>query len=205
MYPLVLTGDYHVTGAYSDHGPAGVPVMAYSPGSTCLQALNEAPNKFLGIVNAVPPGVDWVQLPTRPIYRYNCQDEASFAVALAEIREPLPNATHLPEEIQKPILQVRFSDKLQEAYSRIVAAAGDRYHLFDEPQHVADETVVDAAVATPQGAFDSLVSAVLELSPAGSALQNGARRLLESVDPQAELAAMFKEFESTYGQTPPAP
>jgi hypothetical protein len=73
------------------------------------------------------------------------------------------------------------------------------FHLFLEPQRQQITEVIDES-ATPEGAFDSLVTAVGELVSTTTPVYFGARRLLESQTPPSELDTMFIEFKEQYGQ-----
>lgn len=189
--PLLITGDYHIHGCYQQDG-----ITAYSPGSTSMQKLNEVPDKYFYVLslNGYDPEMHSHPIPTRPYHGFVCETEQEFEGCLEWVRQqPAEVANDLPAEIRKPILRVRFNDEIPEAYSRLVAAAGDKFHLFDEPKHVTEGVVIDVE-ATPEGAFESLITAIGQLSDPQSDQYNGARRLLESNDPKTELATMYQEY-----------
>ena len=121
------------------------------------------------------------------------------------IRAPNFPATRIPQDprIQKPILQVKFSDEIPDAFERLTTAFGEIYHLFLEPKREAITEVIDET-ATREGAFDSLITAVGELCPPSSPLYFGTRRLLESPDPKSEIDVLFNEFKASHG-TPSSP
>lgn len=205
--PVVFTGDYHVHKRYDVTTPQGVTVPVFSPGSTSMQALNEDPHKQFFVLGCEgrQAQVHSVSLPTRLFYGFDARSPDDFERVIAEVRsraELKAVGAGLPEPIQKPILRVKFDDRIPEAYARLVEAAGDSFHVFDEPQHVSEDVVIDL-VATPEGAFDSLLTAIGQLSAPGSEQYNGVRRLLESSDPKAELAAMYQEYLQRHGQAQP--
>lgn len=206
--PLLITGDYHIHGRFTAKTEAGHDVVAFSPGSTSMQKLNEEPIKRFYVMMTEGRQIDMesVLLPTREFHGFECRTADDFEQVLTAIRAyDAADANKflrrtMPADIQKPILRVKFNDSIPEAYSRLVAIAGDRFHLFDEPHHVTEQVVVDVN-ATPEGAFESLITAIGQLSAPGSEQYNGARRLLEAEDPRAELATMFREYLIRHGQT----
>ncbi len=194
---VMLTGDYHVCGTYTGPAANGETVTAHSPGSTAMQALNEPAIKYFGILYD-DLSVTWQPLTTRPIVSMACQTDADLDAVVQRLLEgPPPSGISQHADIAKPILRVRYDDSLPEAYTRLLAAAGDAFHVFLEPQHQTLTEVIDQA-AIPQTAFESLMSAVVELTPAGSPLADAACRLLRSADPKAELELLFTEFKAAY-------
>ncbi len=199
----LLTGDYHVCGTYNGRAADGEQVIAHSPGSTSMQALNESPAKCFGILHD-DLSVVWQELITRPFVNATARTEEEFAALIQNLETHLNgNPRHVrPPDIRKPILRFRYNDAIPEAYDRLVAAVGEAAHLFPEPQHEMDEVVIEEDVGTPAGAFDSLVTAVGELCDPGSDVYNGVRRLLEAGDPGQELAAMFEEYKQSHATQP---
>lgn len=199
----VLTGDYHVNGMWTAVNAQGQPLQAWSPGSIAMQALNEPPVKFFGLVSedrgqAV---VSNLPLQTRPFFdirlpTVDMLDQFVTYVTGGQMVVP----PGLPEVIAKPIVRVRYSTDIPDAYDRIMAACGTQFHLFDEPVPSQEEVVVDQAAA-PAGAFDDLLTALGQLTPPGTALYTAVRRLLESATPETEAETIFQEFIASYGQT----
>lgn len=193
----MLTGDYHVQGEFRGNAADGGLVRAFSPGSTCMQALNEEPVKGFGVLKQ-DLSVEWVRIETRTKFDVTLQTEEELQQWLDGL-DSLGGLAQRPNhpDIRKPILRVRYQDSIPEAYDRITAAVGDDFHLFLEPQRTIITEVIDET-ATPEGAFDSLLTAVGELSQPGSAVYNGVRRLLEAEDPQQELERMFGEYQQRH-------
>lgn len=201
----VFSGDYHIHGMFCGTAKNGDDVSLYSPGSMCLQALNEDPEKLfhvLGLGVAAERGASAVEshsLRTRRYVSHTAGTDEEFAQVIQEVSQPLLPDAKLPSQIRKSILRVRYNDLIPDAFDRLVAAAGDRFHLFPEPQRVVETMVVDTE-ATPEGAFDSLLTAVVELTPVDGAVYRGVRRLLEADDSDAEIARQFEEFKETHAQ-----
>ncbi len=176
----MLTGDYHVCGTYTGTAANGEPV----------------------IVLYDDLSVTWYQLNTRRVINVTCQTSEELDSLLARISlgplTPIPDNTH--PDIRKPILRVQYNDAVPEAYSRLTAAAGELFHLFLEPKHQVTEQIVDVTAAQPT-AFESLMSAVVELSPPESQQAATACRLLRSSTPKEEIDKIFEEYKATYTAT----
>jgi hypothetical protein len=201
----VFSGDYHIHGSYRGAAADGGEIWLHSPGSMCLQALNEDPEKQFFVAGLDGGGALCVE--SRPLYTRRCitllaGNEDEFNQAIATISQPQPPTPKLLHAYRKPILRVRYNDLIPDAFDRLVAAAGDRFHLFPEPQRIVDNMVMDVT-ATPEDAFDGLMSALDELFPDGGVVHGGVQRLLVANDPDAEIAQQFEEFKESYAQTQP--
>lgn len=198
----VFTGDYHVTTMASAQGATGQQVQAFSPGSTCMQAIDEDDAKCFLLVSDDGCGgltSSPVDLRTRRKYEEVLRtdnDLDNFVIG----KIPMFREAHIPEPpVQRPLLWVKYDSKLANAYDRIVAAADGFFELFLDSQLSSDNIVSIDPAAAPEGAFDTLVGAVRELAatlgPAeGEAVTNLLARLLDSDDPATELDIMYQEF-----------
>lgn len=196
----MLVADYHVCGTYTGKAANGEDVIAYSPGSTAMQALNEPPDKYFGILFD-DLSVEWVPLETRPVISVVCNTVDELEDLVARIPDRIQVAVPVNPDIRKPILRVRYNDTIPEAYTRLMAVAGDRYHVFLEPQRQVTTQVIDVE-AVPQTAFQSLVTAIGELCTPDSPEHRAATRLLESNNPQQELEAIYREYQASHAQQP---
>jgi hypothetical protein len=188
---LLLTGDYHVHGKYEGIGNNGQPRIAWSPGSTCLQALNEPVDKFFYVFHYDPINLEFdaesVQLDTRRVHKYELTTPADLDNMIREITAATP-------AIITPILQVRYADNIPEVYNRVIAATtGGKFHVFFEPRHITIETVIDCD-ATPEGSFEGLIEAVGQLCHGRPDLYNALERLLNANTPADELKLICTEF-----------
>lgn len=199
----MLVADYHVCGTYNGKAGNGEDVIAYSPGSTAMQALNEPQDKYFGILYD-DLSVEWVKLETRPCVLVACNTMEELDDLVARIPAGLTTAQPFCPDIRKPILRIRYNDTLPEAFSRFTAAAGEQYHLFLEPQRQLTTQVIDIE-AVAQTSFQSLVTAIGELCAPDSPEHQAARRLLESNTPQQELETIFKEYLAAHASTQPTP
>lgn len=138
---LLLTGDYHVKGTYSGVARDGQAVTAYSPGSTAMQALNEPPDKYFGVLYS-DLRIQWIRLLTRSYITVDVSTEAEFESLLPRLRQPYDQSwlATLPM-LQKAIVRVRYSTTIPNAYERLIQAAGDQFHLFLVPIGTVQNTI----------------------------------------------------------------
>ena len=166
-----------------------------------MQAINEQSHKLFYVLtddDGQRLCMQSVSLVTRACLRFRCQTEEDFGRILPLVAAGPPPCENLPPELRKPILHVRYAAALPEALDRLAAAAGDAWHLFPEPCCEPVEDVVIDMAASPAGAFDSLLSALGELCPPGSAVYDGVRRLLEARVPRGELDRMFVQWKQRF-------
>jgi DNA repair exonuclease SbcCD nuclease subunit len=141
MIPYVkylLIGDYHKTVCMRAKGRHGQIMQVVSPGSTCLQAIDESPDKFFYTIHA-DGSLKAVKLKSRHVLKSpDIMDEEGLNEFVTVVGKKLDEtiadgiAEGLPTWIQKPILKVRFNLQITDAYRRIVRAVGDTAHLFYE-------------------------------------------------------------------------
>lgn len=160
---VVLTGDYHVCCKVTIDGRGG-PVTIYSPGSTAMQAINEAPDKYLCVLND-DLSVTTVPLTTRPVLRFVCDTQESLDDCCSVVRDQILAAEAsivAPASIKKPIVHVKYRDSLPDACARISAAVGGHAFLF--PQVVAERVSVN--VQTPERSYTDLIAAATQIGEA---------------------------------------
>ncbi len=191
---VMLTGDYHYCGSWRGAAANGEEVIAYSPGSTAMQALSEPVLKYFGVLYD-DLSVEWQPLQTRQVITDDCSTEEQLQqlVDYVHRRVLIEPAAH--PDIAKPILHVKYSDTLADAYVRITAAAGDAYHVFLSPKHSNSLNVVGTTEAAPE-AFASLRSAVVELAKPNTRECVVACALLDSSSPKETLEALFNAHDN---------
>jgi len=192
---VMLTGDYHRTGKWTGVAKNGEPVIAYSPGSTAMQNLGEVPDKYFGVLYS-DRTVTWHSIETRDYEMQTCetQEEVDHLVAWMQMYPTTCDKRY--KEIDKPILRVKYRSDLLGCYDRLIAAAGDKFHLFLEPKVVVANVVIDSVTDGVEG-FANLRTAVTQLATVPQ-LRNDCLRLLEAVDVDAELELMKAQFMDQY-------
>lgn len=133
---LVLTGDFH---EYVDEVVVcedGHELRVISPGSTCLQAINEPPDKYVVLIYD-DLSVEKIRLRTRQFHDYGLlfSEEAvgHFFDTLEGVLKRLQAAGQadcLPPELLTPILRIRYAWGLERVPQRISRAVAGRAHLF---------------------------------------------------------------------------
>jgi hypothetical protein len=208
----LVTGDYHVTLQTSVQRPDGSEIKVFSAGSTCMQAVNERPEKSFFVFGHVDGVLTARVEPLVTRFKfdliYNNADELYEDLEHGVIEGIVddPRLPDLPEVIRKPILRVTFNDTIPDARDRIALAAGDRLHFFPNPRRVVQDVTISLDAA-PGGAFDTLLSVCARLAPDPITYQDSAR-LLRAAEhgPEAALAelnTMYAEFQQQFTQPVP--
>jgi hypothetical protein len=133
---LLGVGDYHEHRVLKTLGANGQSLTVLSPGSTCMQKINEPPIKHFFVI------YDDLSFTSQPFLSRPFLDipsildtdgledfEATIGNQLDEVRDSAATAK-LPESVRKPIVHVEFSLAVAGAHRRIMKAVGDRAHLF---------------------------------------------------------------------------
>lgn len=193
----VLTGDFHVTTIERCLNAQGTPVTLYSPGSTCMQDISEAQDKYFYVIgeqsgefNAQP-----VQLRTRRFKTYTLTDQNSldnfctggFSADVAQLVLSPP----LPAGIDKPLVRVKFDKRLPDAHLRITTAVDKTAHLFCEALVDKSRGEQETSRAVAQNDLLNVVSELLEKNPAALKL---ATELLSAENATAGIEQLFLAF-----------
>lgn len=130
-YKLFITGDYHVCEKrYLDKS------VVASPGSTCMQSIDEQGRKFIYLLryrkeSSLPVYTERALLETRAKHTCHIDSDEDFAQFCQTFNRSLKTEfQNLPENIRKPLLQVIYSIKIPELHLRITKLLDDKYHLF---------------------------------------------------------------------------
>lgn len=193
---MLLTGDYHVHFDRPHHG-----IRVLSPGSIAMQAINEPPEKSFFAVTPTETGFDVVSVPLAT--RGFAHVELEYAQALDEFVDDIPHfcaqLIRGRAAIAKPIVRVSFNAEIPDAYTRLVAAIGDRCHFFPNPirtRQTAEARQVVRRCSGPRGLVANLKRVMAEQTPGYDAV----RRMLESDGqegaPESVLDALEANFEN---------
>jgi len=198
----LIIGDYHELSGVEHHkGAQGQPLTVLSPGSTCMQSISEPVNKYFYVMyddlsfEAVPlktrkvlkPNEIWLpeQLDT---FVENVGHQLDGAVQRAIDSE-------FPGELHKPILYVKYSSQLEDAYRRLERAIGDRAHFFyKELRPEATEEQKKQRQVREQILVSGLVGALPEVAPSKESTRYCiAYELLQSKNPREVLSRLRTE------------
>lgn len=177
---LLLTGDYHKRLTMQLPTPGGI-ITVHSPGSTCMQAIDESENKFATmLVKAdTPTGreIRLVDVPLlgRPCERVKVANEEQFSQLLLKY----------PGFATKPILHVTYPDGIENAFTRMVSMLGNKAYLFMKclPSTELDEVQVPGVPAGDRVTLQDAVNILLK-EPADMQLAN---TLLQTIKSEATI------------------
>ncbi len=197
---LLIVGDYHDkhTSIIRENS-VGNGMLVLCPGSTCMQAIDEPPvKKFFVLYDDLT--VTSVEIPTRrflqPPDLSNEEDLNGFCEAASTQIVNMVSAAENEdeaEELRKPIIYVRYSFQLTDAYKRIVSAVGDGAHLFTKELRPKTEEQVQAREERQKTIKGGLVGALPEVAEEGTTRYDISKRLLESRNPGKVLAELREE------------
>ena len=187
----VLTGDFHETTS-ADNG-AGI--VMHSPGAISMRSMGESPSKYFfyfsdGIEGLRP--MEAIQLQTREMAEVTIDTERALEAFIQ--REPAAKVAGLPKELEKPLLRVNYCDDILEVYERIVTAVGDTAHLFLYPQRIREDIGEVDEELRERIRGQGLVGCLSQVEDEDSDIYRTTLRLLQSIDPEAEIPMMFSEY-----------
>lgn len=194
---LAVVGDYHVTKTL--RLPSGTVVL--SPGSTSMQSIDEPLEKFAFLLYE-DLSLQEVPLATRVVLRglkiLSEEDLQKFIAEWPERLESLAEeakARRLPLELATPVVEVRYEAAVEGAYRRLRAIVGSSAHLFakelPKPRKVENDALERRQYA--EGGLESCLPLLVDPRQEPQAFA-AALRLLRSLDPEGELAAMRQEW-----------
>lgn len=199
---LVLSGDFHVTKTVNGINADGKQVEMLSPGSTCMQDMGEAPDKYFFVVGRDSDNricYESVQLKTRQLLKYVVDtqeqlDDLCSGKLIEEIQTVIRSgqALDLPEHIQKPLVRVKFAKSIPDAYLRVVTLVGERAHLFCEALAAHDKSKSTSTAAAQDKT--NLLLVVAELLRGDDEAYKLAESLLKSTDPAREVDTLCAKF-----------
>lgn len=200
---LVFTGDCHR--GYTDEdilNRENQIVRVINPGSTCLQAIDEPPDKYVCILHS-DGSVVKKQLETRKLIRAkliesdsDLDDVIVKVIESIEDHEKLAKETGISEVIAKPLVWVHYYVAVKDVQLRLADAVGDRAFMFyrqfaDEKTEVSTDEVEDLDEITLSTRLDSYLQADNK-----AYLYDDCVRLINAQDRESvytELAAMLQE------------
>jgi hypothetical protein len=197
----LVIGDYHVSMIEQHKNGDGEPLQVLSPGSTCLQAINEPPSKYFYVLysnmtfEAIPLQTRRVLLaPT--IYLESDFDQFIEQLPSQIDKEVAYAIEHdYPAEIVKPILRLSYSTDIPDVYPRLIKTIDNKAHFFSkglrpEPSEQVVEKQQEAKKILEDGVLAALDTMPLEKDSDVYAI---AKRLLSTQDVRSELFQIRKE------------
>jgi len=194
---LVLCGPkarFCVTGDFHHHLAVNRgEVTILSPGSACMQALDEPPEKRVWLMYD-DLSVQSVPLLSRPFHSITVETPEDLERAVADVSPYMDmycrTPGDLPEGVRVPIVRVRYADNLPEADARL-RAAFVRVHAFVEP-YPSTQQVVEVGRDDKN---DAAVHTALErLAPAGTVVHRDLTELMDAPNAGAALTNIRERF-----------
>ena len=197
---VVLAGDFHVTKIVEGVNAHGDAIRMLSPGSTAMQDVSEAADKFFAVVGIEDDRIEFefVQLKTRRFANYVVKDVDALDQLCAGqlVSEIAALKGDLPPEIDTPFIRIKFDKSLPDAYLRLMTTIGDKAHASCE---AIAEKHGPKTIGSRETAKNDLLSAVATLLGDTSPAYKLAAALLDAPDParalDAQLAAYLGESD----------
>lgn len=193
---LILTGDYHKHVQIKVSHPDSVQDnQVLSPGSMCLQSIDEPPDKLIYLIYD-DLSFESLPLKSRLVHKVtiNNKDELDQFVDSVSNNE-FELQEDVPDNIARPILVLRYASEVEDIHSRLTQSLTDsNCHLFLRP--MSQEMAIQVVETTEaQKTIDlGLIGNLSKLCDKESEQFVMISRLLNSSNPSEELNTMYKEF-----------
>jgi hypothetical protein len=194
---LVLAGDFHVTETAKSVNAQDQPIVMLSPGSTCMQDISEASDKYFFAINRLLNGEVTCankQLQTRKFASYTIKDIDTLDTLCAgklhaDINELVAQS---PKQVAKPLIRVKFDKRLPDAFLRISTAVGESAYLFCDALVDKSKGETETNRATARNDLMTVVTEMLAGRPDALKL---ATALLQAENATTELEQQFAQFQ----------
>lgn len=152
-YKAIISGDFH---SHFQDKIYGTDCSFVSPGSMCLQDMNESPRKAIWVMTE---DLDFVSVPlqTRDLIPVRINSETDLNVATGMASTLVHKA--LPNDIGKPIIRVTYNTAVPDVYEAMCYAFKDKAFLDFKP--IMDESemeikAVDDPIKVAVSSVDSI-------------------------------------------------
>lgn len=143
-YKAIVSGDYHSHFVKQcDTHPSCVIV---SPGSTCLQDMNESPNKAVWVLTSDFKFVS-VPIRTRRLINMTIQSENDLFTSVGMAKDIIEDS--LPNGIGKPIIRIKYNTGIKNVYAGMNNAYKDKAYLDFKPIMEEDDDIDEAVEHHP--------------------------------------------------------
>lgn len=183
----LLTGDFHkslVRRQIND----GNEFIAVSPGSICMQSIDEEPRKSFYVLYD-DWGVEQVFIRTRNVHRFVLETEDDLKLFLDDsVKKALIPQEGVPDNIAKNIIDVKYSAEIPDVFSRITKAISDKAFLFPRLIKSTSNKEFIAERKIRQTIVDKGLEGCLSLKcEPNSSVYSIVMRLLKSNNPSQEI------------------
>lgn len=197
---MLIIGDYHKHLCAEQHRDGGGMLTVVSPGSTAMQEISEESRKRVFVLYD-DLSTESVDIPGRialaPPTIHTDGDLDKFVEKVGEqIKKARGKAAiwNLPDELETPILRVKYQDNLIDPYRRIRKAVGDQAHLFVKALQVETEEKRQSVQEAEEVVEAGLLGALPQVAEEGTQRFSIADRLLRAPNKVAALAEIRREY-----------
>ena len=136
-YKVIVSGDYH---SHFKDNIYGTSCSFVSPGSICLQDMNESADKFIWVMTE---DLEFVSVPikTRRLINVTINSENDLSVVLNMSKTRLQDASY--DVIGNPILRVKYSPNVNNVYEAVCDSFKDKAFLDFKP--IMEDVETEAA------------------------------------------------------------
>lgn len=204
---MLIVGDYHKQHVQLQReNAAGHPLRILCPGSTCMQSIDEPPDKSFFVIYE-DLSVESVSIPARrvlapPVLRV-IEDLDGFVESVeSRIDSAVKSAEELslPAALCKPILYVKYDWGLPDAYKRIMKAVDGRAHVFLKEIRQVSKEQVESRKERKKILEGGLLGSLPDMAQdKKSARYKISHRLLSAKNPREELSKIRKEYLDAEG------
>jgi predicted phosphodiesterase len=197
--PVVLTGDLHQHKTVKLKREDGSTLRVFSPGSTCMQSIDEPPEKaFWELEFNRNKLVDYksVKLITRPFHTFSLDDIGGLDDLCEDAKEGNFYDDDIPEVVRTPIIHVDYPDNLPDVYDRLMTAFDNQAHVFLSPRPTGSKVVRIEKTKDRVGQRTSLLSFLERATPKGSDEYRLCRRLLEIAESKNAVLDELKKIQT---------
>lgn len=202
-FQTVLAGDFHVTKVAEGVNAQGKPIKMLSPGSTAMQDISEAPEKYFFVICAVGGGrfeFSPHKLVTRAFLSYKVQqqeelDELCAGKLLRDIEHAAMNTASKAgrnADIVKPLVRVKFNKNLPDAYLRLTTSVGESAHLFCDA--LTDRQEMTQKPASRESTKNDLLQALVDVLGDGTDAYKFAQEVLQAPNPKRAVEEHFRSY-----------
>lgn len=187
---MVVTGDFHEHKTFKAVGKTNQEVTVLSPGSLCMQSINEPPNKsFFVLYDDL--SFESIPIQTRPVYHFKLNTDQEVDEFLSSYEKYLVN--DLPQIISKPIFHIVCDGSVKDAYVRLKAMCFKSHFFFNLLHNRRTDKIIKTdRISIREGVEGCLKGIVKENSSTYRILT----RLIRCNDPTMELEDIVKEIRN---------
>lgn len=199
----VLAGDFHVTTTAESVNAQGLPIKMFSPGSTAMQDISEAPEKHFFVVCEDDAGKYTVapkKLVTREFLSYKVHDQAQLdEICAGKLSRDIEHATQTTAgkagrdaDICKPLVRIKFNKDLPDAYVRLTTTVGESAHLFCDV--LTERQEITQKPASRESTKNDLLQALADVLGDGTPAYKFAQEVLQATNPKRAAEEHFQSY-----------